>query len=253
MPKLTGTFSADGSQSAELRIAAGQSYVLSLTAAPSLTGSIQLLARDDSPAANAVLQTYTDSQTLTEYKNETGKDQYIRLRCVDLDAGTETVDYVLQSLISGDRFICETRAKVGATAGWVVNPANNLGIMATLPAGETDATMVSRLDNLHIGDVITGFYPIGQVESAGNTASLTIELRKMTAAAADITDAMVATTGEVSFDADAVLGRITMPCENINATVKDGETYYFLVTGTTAASTDIAVQGIVVAHQHLVG
>jgi len=37
-----------------------------------------------------------------------------------------------------------------------------------------------------------------------------------------------------------------MPVENLNVTVADGESYYFLVTGTTAASTDFAVQGIAV-------
>jgi hypothetical protein len=251
MPKLTGTFSADGAESLELLVRAGQSYVLSLTPAPSLTGSIQLLARDDSPANFRVLQTYTAVQALTEYKNETGRDQVIKLRCVDLNAGVETVPYVLQSLIGGDRYISEARAKVGTTAGWSVNPANDLALMATLPQSQTGSTIVSRLDGLHIGDVITGFYPIGQVESAGNTASLTVNLRKMTAAAADVVDSSVATSGAVSFTADGVLSRITMPVETLSVTVADGETYYFLITGTTGANTDIALQGIVVSHKHL--
>jgi hypothetical protein len=250
MPKLTGTFAADGAESLELRLVPNQAYVVSLTASPSLTGSVQLVARDDSLAASRVLQTYTATTALTEYRNTTGKDLYIRLRCVDLDAGTETVAYVLQSLIGGTRIICESRAKVGATSGWVINTASNIGVLATLPASRTTNTMVIAVDGLKIGDVITGFYPIGQVESAGNNATLTVELRKLTAAAADIVDASVATTGAVTFAADSVLGRVTMPAEDVNALVSEGESYYFLVTGTTAASTDIALQGIVVAHRN---
>jgi hypothetical protein len=246
MPKITGTFDADGQESRELLVRAGQSYVLSLTPDPSLTGSIQLLARDDSPSASSVIRTFTGTLALTEYKNETGKDQYLRLRCVDLDeTEPEDVDYVLQSLIStGRRYLIDHRPKVGGTSGWVINAANNLGLCATLPASQTGSTLVVPVDNLSIGTTITGFYPVGQVESAGNTASITVELRKLTAAAADVVDATVATTGAVSFTADGILGRITSFAENLNATVADGESYYFLVTGTTAGSTDIALQGI---------
>lgn len=252
MPKLTGTFDANGQESAELRIEPDQSYVLSLTPDPSLTGSIQLLNRaEGSLATLEVVQTYTDTLALTEYTNRTGKVQYLRVRCITLDDEVpETVDYRFQSLLSKGRFVCEERAKVGATAGWVVNAANDTALMATLPAGETDSTLVLRVDGLHVGDVIEGFYPIGQVESGGNTASLTVEMRKMTAAAADVTDASVATTGAVEFTADAALGRITMPVDNVNAEIGEGETYYFLVTGTTAAATDIALQGIVIQHRH---
>jgi hypothetical protein len=249
MPKLTGNFDAAGEESRELLVRAGQSYVLSLTPDPSLTGSIQLLARDDSPAASSVIRTFTDTLALTEYKNETGKDQYLRLRCVDLDeTEPEDVDYVLQSLIStGTRKLALGTPKVGATAGWTVNGATNVGTLALLPAAQTGSTLVVPLDFLSVGDVITGFYPVGQVESAGNNATLTVNLRKITAAAADVVDASVATSGAITFAADTLLGRITLPVENVNATVADGESYYFLITGTTAAATDVALQGMMVA------
>jgi hypothetical protein len=248
MPRLAATFNADGQESLELRIAAGQSYVLSLAPTPSLTGSIQLLARDDSPSANRVLQTFTAAQSLTEYRNDTGKAQFIRLRCVDLNAGTETVPYVLQSLVStGRRYLVDHRPKVGTTAGWVVNAANNLGLCATLAASQTNSTLVVPLNNLEIGTRITGFYPVGQVESGGNTASITVNLRRLTAAAADVVDASVATSGSVSFTADSVLGRIgASAVDSLDEVVVDGSSYYFLVTGTTGVATDIALQGIVV-------
>ena len=128
----------------------------------------------------------------------------------------------------------------------MVNTGNNLGLCATLPASQTSSTLVLPVDGLTIGATIVGFYPVGQVESAGNNATLTINLRKMTAAAADVADASVATSGAITFAADTLLGRITLPVENVNVTVADGESYYFLITGTTASATDIALQGIMV-------
>lgn len=247
MPKLTGTFSADGDESLELVVPAGATYYLALAPSPSLTGSIALLSRTDSLAAFETVATFTAENTGTEYVNASTETVYLRLRCIDLDAGTETVGYVLQSLIStGTRFVVDHRPKVGTTSGWVINAANNVGTMATLPAAQTGSTIVVPVNNVQIGDHITGFYPIGQVESAGNTATLTCELRKLTSAAADLVDASVASTGAVNFTADSVLGRRTIPCDNIHIEVADGETYYFLITGTTAASTDVALQGIAV-------
>lgn len=247
MPKLTGTFSADGQESLEIRVLPEQSYIVSLAPSPSLTGSVQLLSRaDGSVAVFEVLQTYTAALTRTEYRNATGKVQYIRLRCVDLDGGTETVGYVLQSLIStGRRYLVDHRPKVGTTSGWVVNAANNIGLCATLPASQTSSTAVIHVNNLEVGTRIRGFYPVGQVESAGNTATLTVELRKLTAAAADVVDASVATTGAVNFTADSKLDRITMFAE-LDELVVDETSYYFLVTGTTAALTDFALQGVMV-------
>ena len=247
MPKLTGTFSADGQESLEVAVPAGGSYYIVLTPSPSLTGSIALLSRTDTVAAFDTVATFTAANTGTEYVNQSTETIYLRLRCVDLDAGTETVAYTLQSLIStGMRYIVDHRPKVGATSGWVINAANNIGTMATLPAGQTNSTIVVPVNNIQIGDHITGFYPTGQVESAGNTATITCELRKLTSAAADLVDATVATTGAISFTADAVLGRITAPRDGIHIEVADGQTYYFLITGTTAASTDIALQGVAV-------
>jgi hypothetical protein len=251
MPKLTGTFDAPGQESSELRVPAGGSYYIVLTPDPSLTGSIALLKRTDSLASFETVATFTAANLGTEYVNDTGEDVYLRLRCIEIDeTEPEEVDYTLQSLMDSLRMLVDGRAKVGGTAGWVVNAANNLGLMATLPQSQTGSTLVLRLYNLHVGDVIKGFYPVGQVESAGNTASLTVELRKLTAAAADVTDASVATSGAVSYTADAILGRITQPVENVNAVVADGESYYFLVTGTTAASTDIALMGVMVSVAH---
>lgn len=248
MPRLTGTFAANGAQSAEVLLKPGQKFALSLTASPSLTGKVELLRRDLSTTQYDIVETYTDSQALTEYTNTTGKTVAVKLGGVVLDVGTETVAYVLQSLIStGRRFLIDHRPKVGGTAGWVVNAANNLGTLATLPASQTGSTLVIPVDNVEIGDRITGFYPVGQVESGGNNVTLTFNLRKLTAAAADLVDASVATSGAVVVSADTELGRIgAHAVDNLDVRVADKESYYFLVTGTTTASTDVALQGVMV-------
>jgi len=249
MPKLTGTFDAPGQESLELRVPAGGSYYIVLTPDPSLTGSIALLKRTDSLAKPELVATFTAENTGTTYLNESSEAVFLKLRCVAIDEEEpEDVDYTLQSLIStGTRKLAMNSPKVGGTAGWTVRGATNLGTAALLPAAQTAATLVMPLDFLAVGDVIKGFYPVGQVESAGNTASLTVELRSLTAAAADLTDASVATSGSVSYTADAILGRITQPVENLNVTVADGVSYYFLISGTTAAATDVALQGVMVA------
>lgn len=250
MARRTGTFSAAGQESAEVRVKPGQAYWLSLAPNPSLTGSIQLLARTESPERFEVVATFTAANTGTEYVWTGPGDASLKLRCVAIDDGTETVVYNLRSLLSGKRILCDVRPKVGATAGWVINAANNTAIMATLPASRTANTMVLRLDHLGVGEVIEGFYPVGQVESGGNNASLTVELRKHTAAAADVLDATVVSTGSVTYAADTALTRITQAVDDLDIVVQDNESYYFLITGTTAASTDFALQGIMVQYRN---
>jgi hypothetical protein len=135
-----------------------------------------------------------------------------------------------------------TRAKVGGTAGWVVGAADDLGLMATLPASQTSSTLVVPITGLKVGDTITSFSLIGQIESGGNTATLDANLRKMTSAAADVTDASVDSITQVSVTADAIVSASkTLGTPDV---VAENETFYILITGTTAASTDVALQGV---------
>jgi len=133
------------------------------------------------------------------------------------------------------------RAKVGATAGWTVGAADNLGLMATLPASQTASTLVVPVP-VKVGDTITSFSLIGQIESAGNTATLDANLRKITSAAADVTDASLDSITQVSVTADAIVSASkTLGTPEV---VGENETFYILITGTTAASTDVALQGV---------
>lgn len=176
--------------------------------------------------------------TIVEYQNEAG-DVVFKIT----DDGIETPQ------ISGDEksktlVISAGTGKVGATAGWVVGDAANT-FLATLPASQTLSTLVVPINGLQVGDIITGFYGVGQIESAGNAASISIELRKMTAAAADVSDASVdAMDAALSVTADTIISSANAASPTLAETVGADESFYFLVTATTAASTDIALQAL---------
>lgn len=139
-------------------------------------------------------------------------------------------------------------SKVGATSGWVVGAADNISLV-TCPAAQTASTLVVRVPNLKVGSIITGFNLVGQIESGGNTATVDANLRVMTAAAADVVDASVDSITQLSVTADSIMSSanagktLTTP-----KTVGADENYYVLITATTAAATDIALQGIQITY-----
>ncbi len=128
----------------------------------------------------------------------------------------------------------------GAGAGWIVTGANNG--RATLPAGVSAGTLVVRLTGLHTGDIITAFTLAGQVESAGNTATLDATLYKNVSAAADITQTDIGAITQVSVTADAIVS--ASKTLDTPETIAADESFYVLITGTTAASTDFDLQGV---------
>lgn len=148
---------------------------------------------------------------------------------------------------TGRKRIYTTGAKVGATAGWAVGAANNVGRMATCPAGQTAATLVVPITGLKVGDTITSFHLVGQVESGGNTATVDADMRKLTAAAADLTDASIGAITQLSATSDTI-----MSASNTSKTLDTAEvlaadeTVYVLITATTAAATDIDLMGVAV-------
>ena len=139
------------------------------------------------------------------------------------------------------------QGKVGATAGWVITGATDIG-HATLPASQTSSTLVVPLPPLAIGSKIRGLYACGQVESAGNNAALTLALKKQqnVAAANSVSEVGTKSTGNIA--ADAVLddsNTAIAATGGINEEVKAGFNYYALITATTAASTDIDLTHLV--------
>jgi hypothetical protein len=130
----------------------------------------------------------------------------------------------------------------GATSGWVGIGGSNTQA-STLPAGETGSTLVIPV-GLHVGDIITAFTVRGQVESAGNTATLDASLFKLTGAAGDLVSVDIGAIAQVSVTADAIVNasKTLVSPETVGA----DESFFVLLTGTTAASTDFAIQGVLI-------
>lgn len=127
--------------------------------------------------------------------------------------------------------------RVGAGAGFTL--AGNT-IAALLPASQTAAKLVIPLPGLRPGDTITKFKILAQIESAGGTVTLDADLRKLTNAAADPVDASVGAITQVSVTADTA---VAAEKGSLTEVVAADASYYILVTGTTAASTDVQVLG----------
>jgi hypothetical protein len=132
-----------------------------------------------------------------------------------------------------------TRAKVGGTAGWTVGAADNLPYVGTVAASQTGAKLVIPIDGLRIGDTITGFKVVAQVESAGGTVTIDADLRATTNVAAEPTDASIGAMTQVSVTADTAVAQSKT---GLSEVVTSGKTYYLLLTVTTAASTDVILQ-----------
>lgn len=141
---------------------------------------------------------------------------------------------------SGVERLLSGAPKAGATAGWVVGGATNLG-EATLPASQTGSTMVVPIRGLKVGDTITAFKVHLQIESAGGTVTIDADLRKLTTAAADPTDASVGAITQISVTADTAVATSKTGLSDV---VGADEWYYVLITGTTAGSTDVRFLGV---------
>ena len=128
---------------------------------------------------------------------------------------------------------------------WAINSdwTNGTDGCCRLAASITGKKFCVPLTGLKVGDKIIGFRILGQIESAGNAATLDADLRKVTHAAADVTDASVGAITQVAAsteDVDVDEEKTFTTAEIVAADY----CYYVLVTGTTAAATDIAVVGI---------
>ena len=148
---------------------------------------------------------------------------------------------------SRQRLISAASGRVGATAGWAMPSAHagftNAGI-AGLPASQTASTFVIPVEGLYVGDTITAFSVVAQIESAGGAVTLDADLRKLSNAAANATDASLGAITQVAVSADtAVADSKTLGTAEVMAA---DEQVYVILTGTTAGSTDIQLLGITV-------
>lgn len=155
---------------------------------------------------------------------------------ITIGSGAGIVRTAVQRIVTG-------AAKVGGTAGWVVAAADNLPYTATLPASQTASTLVVPVVGLKVGDTITGFTVTAQIESAGGIATLDADLRAVTGVAAEPTDASIGAITQVSVTADTLVDAFK---SGLSHAVNFNKTYYVLLTGTTAASTDIILLNVIV-------
>ena len=113
-----------------------------------------------------------------------------------------------------------------------------------LPASQTSKNIVIPITiPLKIGWTITAFTINGQIDSGGNTATLDADLRKHTEATAGYTDASIGAITQISKTADY---KIIDSKGSLAEVVAADESYYILVTGTTAGTTDIEIASITV-------
>jgi hypothetical protein len=134
--------------------------------------------------------------------------------------------------------------RAGTTSGWSVS-TGNIGVIGNLPASQTGSTFLIPLSGLEVGDQIVEFHMIGQIEAGGGTATLDADLRRLTAAASDVTDESVDTMTQVATSSDLALSSSnTSTTLDAVETVGELETFYIKVTGTTQLATDVALQGV---------
>lgn len=139
------------------------------------------------------------------------------------------------------------RAKLGGSgAGWAVDADNALPFV-TLPASQTSEVLLIPIEGLQVGDIVTAVGVCGQVESAGGTVTIALDVRKVTAAAGDFTDASLGTDDLGSgVTADTILSGSNLGVTGLTETMAADELLYATITATTAGSTDIVIAGLMV-------
>ena len=130
----------------------------------------------------------------------------------------------------------------GTGNGWLTTGSVANLFNYTLPASEaTTATLVIPISGLHVGDTITAWKLVGQIESAGAIVELDGDLRKLTVVSTAITDASVGAIVPIHVVADTAIATAKT---GLTEVIAADETFYVLLSGTTAGSTDIDILGV---------
>lgn len=172
-----------------------------------------------------------------------GNDTFATLGTAQTFTGAKTWASAAGSMVrASQRYRYTGGWKVGAAAGFVVNAADNI-FAATCPASQTAATLIVPIPTLKVGNVITAFGLLGQIESAGNAVTVDADLRKQTTAAGDFTDASVSTITQIAVTADTAIDS-TQDKTGLSTTILQTESYYIKITVTTNAATDVDIRGV---------
>jgi hypothetical protein len=174
-------------------------------------------------------------QSIVEFKDPSGASLFK----VD-ESGVSTSVRVSQ------KRLIQVGAKVGATSGWLVSAADDKNSLARCPQSKTGVTLVVPISGLKVGDTISGFHLVGQIESGGNHVTVDADLRKQTAAAADLVDASVGAITQLDVVADTIISSSNTEKASLSDVIGVDETFYVLITATTNASTDIDLQAVAI-------
>lgn len=253
MASVSSSFTAVGNGSSIL-IPFGSNYSYSVSG--TFVGTVVLeKSVNNITWATIVSATGSASGTLN---SETPDRQplYFRFRCSAFTSGTIVTtltsgfDYKANRVSRKVLIQAAGAAKAGATSGFVVAAGDDIALV-TCPASKTASTCVIPVTALMSDDIITGFYLLGQIESAGGAVTLDANLRKHQAIAADVSDASVGSITQIAVTADTAIVESNSKKGGLMQQVAELDSFYVLLTATTAASTDIAIQALVITVDRL--
>lgn len=229
--------------SGELTVDVGKAFDYAVSGTFSATVVLERSDNNGQSWIGLVTATAAASGTIV---NETKTSQRYRIRCSVYAEGT-VVTTMGDANLDAEKRITNAagQAKVGTTSGFVVAAGDDIALV-TCPASQTAATCVVPISNLKVGERIVAFHLIGQIESAAGEVTVDAELRKHTAAAADVSDASVGAITQLVAVADTIMSKTNTRKSALDEIVGEDETFYVLVTVTTAESTDVALQGVAV-------
>lgn len=218
---------------------------LAYSVSGTFVGTVQLRRSKDGFQSDELVSSHTAAAS-SQIKTLTDGDGWIyRFVCSAYTSGTIVTSLAkVPAIINKIMINAAVNSKPGTTSGFLNAAADNISLV-TCPASKTGSTLVIPIPRLREGDVIVGFHLVGQIESGGNHATVDASLRKHVAAAADVTDGLVAAITQLDVTADAIMSDANTLKEGLGELVQIDESYYVLVTVTTAAATDIALQGVV--------
>lgn len=159
---------------------------------------------------------------------------------------TCSIDNVLNTAVSRTVQI-KSFGKVGATAGWTAGEAADTGYIASLPASQTDSTLIIPVTGIPINSLITGFSIRGIATSAGNAITIDADLIRLDAESNGVNDeTTVVSISTQNISANARLS--ASASVSSSQTVSNFQSFFVVVTGTTAASTSVDLHSITVSY-----